>query len=83
MRTLTLLFSFIILSTLALSAQQPIPSNAMPPVTAAGATASVTIQGCVLGFERRIFTQRRCGKNLSSCWRRPVAVLGTKSSRNR
>ncbi len=50
MRTLTLLFSFIILSTLALSAQQPIPSNAMPPVTAAGAAASVTIQGCVLGL---------------------------------
>ncbi len=50
MRTLTLFFCFVIISTLALSAQMPIPSNAMPPITAAGAAASVTVQGCVLGL---------------------------------
>ena len=50
MRTLTLLFSFVVVSTLALSAQQPIPSNAIPPVSAALATASITLQGCVLGL---------------------------------
>jgi hypothetical protein len=44
MRTLTLLFSFVVLSTLALSAQQPIPSNAMPPVAAAAAATSLTLQ---------------------------------------
>ena len=49
MRTLTLLFSFAIGSTLALSAQQPIPSNALPPISALAAT-SVTVQGCVLGL---------------------------------
>jgi hypothetical protein len=48
MRTLTPLFSFAIASTLALSAQMPIPSNAMPPVTAAA--NSITNVGCVLGL---------------------------------
>jgi hypothetical protein len=50
MRTLTLLFSFMIVSALALPAQQPIPSNAMPPVSAALAAAFITVQGCVLGL---------------------------------